>query len=292
MNDHMPSDSLLAIGAITPRQLHNCTQASIETGLPIGWILLSQGFITEQLLSSAICGQRLVQQQALADDQALSYLRTARLKSKDFRTILQEQQIDTQIIDLELLWEDLLVKSSTALKSELLACRELAILKKIELADLLLDTGILSEPAFMVAQAVVEKVKNNALSIDQGIALLKKLKLVNWQLNKLGDPIPSQKQVQTNELLALTDLLTIEQLNSAIELSNQEQKPLAKILVESGTVEQLILDIVEKCKSFINNNLLSQTKAGILISYCAENQCSLEHALSQFGWVVLPTAAI
>ncbi|PWT97669.1 MAG: hypothetical protein C5B53_07725, partial [Candidatus Melainabacteria bacterium] len=54
--------------------------------------------------------------------------------------------------------------------------------------------------------------------------------------------------------------------------------------IDGGYVEQPGIDALEKCKKFVNENLLHLHKALALIPFCADNQCSVEEAFTKFGW--------
>src|SRR5262249_43459731 len=92
-------ESLRSIGAVSGKQLRKAISLSLETGLPVGWVLATQGFITDTLLSSAISAQRMISLGLLTEDQALNYLRIARLQQKEFRKVLAEHKIDSQALD-------------------------------------------------------------------------------------------------------------------------------------------------------------------------------------------------
>jgi hypothetical protein len=277
-------ESLKSIGAISGKQLRKGVNWSLETGLPVGWILASQGFITESLLSSAISAQRMIAQNLLSEDQALNNLRVARLQQKDFRKVLSEQKIDTQAIDSELLLSHLLVKSGAALRTEVLACREFALLHNAELERYLFNFGILNEQAFTAVKAVVSKVTDKALTIEQAVEILEKLKRVDWDMARLDATPVGKMHLDTPELLGLTRLVTMEQLSSLMQRSASENQPLAKLLIDGGYLEQVTLDALEKAKKFVNSNLLHLHKALALIPYCADNQCTLDEAIAKFGW--------
>jgi hypothetical protein len=282
---HQPlGEALRTIGAITPKQLRTSISASLETGLPVGWVLASQAYITESLLSSAISAQRMIQKELLPQDQVMNNLRVARLQQKDFRKVLSEQNINTQALDSELLLSHLLIKSGAALKTEVLAAREFAMLHNADLEQFLFDFGILSEIPFTAAKAVFSKVSSGELSVDQGVETLQKLKRVDWDMARIDSYPVSKDRVEVTELIEMTGLLTKEQLSSALEQSQKEPQQLSKVLVEGGFLEQVVMDALEKCKTFINANSLHIHKALALVSYCADNQCSLEEATLQFGW--------
>lgn len=282
---HQPlGETLRSIGAISNKQLNKGLSASLETGLPIGWVLASQGFITENLLGSAISAQRLMEQNLLPVDQALNCLRMARLQQKDFRKVLSEQSIDTQAIDPELLLTHLLVKSGAALRTEVLACREFALLHNASLERYLFNFGILSEDAFTAVQAVFAKVSEASLTAAEGVEILEKLKRVGWNMARLDATPAPPVHVETTDLLGLTGLVTKQQLDSAVEKSTKEQQPLSKVLVEEGFLEQVAFDALETCKKFVNANHLHLHKALAVIPYCADNQCTVDEAILRFGW--------
>jgi len=282
---HQPLGELLAmIGAATTKQLRTAVSDSLETGLPVGWVLLSYGIVTEALLTSAISAQRMIQEGALPYDQILNCLRTARLKQKDFRKILSEQSVDTKAIDRELLITHLLVNSGVVLKSELLVCREFALLESTTVDQVLTDFGILEDTALKSVLAIMTKVSKGELTVKQGVAILQKLKRVNWDMAKIDSHPVSKEKIELTDLIGLTGLLSETQLKTAVEQSNKAREPLSKTLVDGEFLEELAVDAIEKCKVFVNSNLLHLHKALALVCYCADNRCTLEEAFAQFGW--------
>jgi hypothetical protein len=277
-------ESLRNIGAVSHKQLRKAISLSLETGLPVGWVLASQGFVTEMLLSSAISAQRMIALGLLTESESLNYLRIARLQQKEFRKVLSEQKIDTRALDPELLFAHLLVKSGAALKTEVLACREIAVLHNAELERYLYNFGILSEQAYNSIQAVTAKVTDGSLTPEQALETLVKLKRVDWNVARIDATPASKIHVELPDLLNLTGLVSKEQLNSLLEKSTKNNEPLSKLLVDGGYVEQPGIDALEKCKRFVNDNLLHLHKALAVIPFCADNHCSVEEAFSKFGW--------
>jgi hypothetical protein len=280
-------ECLRNIGAVSAKQLRKAASQSLESGLPVGWVLASQGYITETLLSSAISAQRMIALGLLTEDQALNCLRIARLQQKEFRKVLSEQKMDTRALDPELLFVHLLVKSGVALKTEVLACREIAVLHNAELERYLYNFGILSEEAYTAVKAVVSNVTEGSLTPDQAVETLVKLKRVDWNMARIDATPASKVHVELPDLLGMTSLVSREQLNSLLERSAQSKEPLSKLLVDGGYVEQPGVDALERCKKFVNENLLHLHKALALIPFCADNQCTVEDALARFGWATI-----
>lgn len=277
-------ESLRSIGAVSGKQLRKAASLSLETGLPVGWVLASQGFITDTLLSSAISAQRMISLGLLTEDQALNYLRIARLQQKEFRKVLAEHKIDSQALDQELIITLLLVKSGAALRTEILACREIAVLHNAELDRYLFDFGILNEQAYTAIKAIIAKVTGGELTPEQAIETLEKLKRVDWNMARIDATPASKVHVELSDLLGMTSLVSKEQLSSLLEKSAQSKESLSKLLIDGGYVEQPGIDALEKCKKFVNENLLHLHKALALIPFCADNQCSVEEAFAKFGW--------
>lgn len=282
--DQPLGESLRKIGAITPNQLRKGLTTSAQTGLPLGWVLLSQGSLIESLLNSAISAQSMIQKQALNEEQALNLLRIARLKQKDFGAILSQHGIDKQAILPELLLAQLLVKSDIALNSEVLACRELATMHDTAFTQVLSDCGILEEWPLAAVADVFSKINKGVLRVNQGIAILQKLKAADWDVDSVDKHHPTHSSVDIIDLLGMASLLTNEQLRYVQALSISERRPLSKTLVDAGFFSEIVIGSLEECKTFLNANLLSLDKAQVLVSYCADNQCTFADAQAQFGW--------
>jgi hypothetical protein len=277
---------LRAVGAITAKQLKTALALSVETGLPVGWVLASQGTINQSLLVSAITAQRLCDRNLIGQDDALNYLRMARMQQKPIRKLLKENNVSTQEVDTELLLGHLLVESGVLVRTELLAAQEFALLSNKDLGPMLLDLGMLEKKAWNTAEAVFARVIGASIPTAQAIELLHKLKRLDWNMDQLASPEDGASPIELGELIGLAGLVPAEKLQSAIESSRQGHRTLATFLTDDALIEAGILAIVEKCKSAIESRLLNLQKAVILLTYCSDNRCSLEEALAQFGWTM------
>jgi hypothetical protein len=284
--DQPLGDTLKSIGAITAKQLKVCMDSSLETGLPVGWILASQGMINHALLGSAITAQRLSQRNIITQEAALDYLRTARMQQKAIRKVLKENEVSTKDIDSELLLGHILLESGVLVKTELLACREFALLQNSEFSQVLLDLGMLTKEAWSAVETIYGQLSDGSISTAQAIDKLQKLQRVKWDLNLLEKEEPPEPQLQVSDLIGLAGLLPAEKLQKVVDESRKTSQPLSALLVDGALLQSVVLDCLEKCKTFTNGKLLSLHKAIILLTYCADHGCSLEEALFQFGWTV------
>jgi hypothetical protein len=278
-------ETLLAIGAITDKQLQSSLKVGLLSLLPIGWTLAAQGIISQLLYGSALTAQSLLQKNILPKEQILYCLRLARLQQQDLRKILIEAKIDTAPIDHDLLISHLLIQSGVLFRSEILCYRELALLDNAELETTLSKFNVLNERALLSLNDSFLAVTSNDLDASQAIITLRKLNQVDWDLTKLEqEPENADEPISITDLLNSAKILTAKQLALLMEESIQNRQPVYDVLVKQALLEQSMLDALRKCKQLVDYGLLAFEQAVLLLLYCAECKCDLLTAFAQFGW--------
>jgi hypothetical protein len=277
---------LKKIGAITDRQQQFTQQMSADTGLPGGCILFGQGAVTDSLLTATIFCQRTIDNNTFSQEQALSYLRLARLNQLSYQEVLQKEGITLQPLQSALLRGQLLLDAEIVNSFELLACSELACLLHLEIEQLIWHFGHLERQGYESLLELYDQMVQG-LSIDEALAAMRSLKpsrrhtsakAVDQSLT--GD----SGHADTLDLLRESGVLSKGELMVAAETAFVSRKPLLKVLLEDNLITEGLVSDVLDCQRFLNEGLISRQQALLLVAYCAETECKMAAALQDFGW--------
>jgi len=277
---------LKKVGAITDKQQEFAQQMSASTTLPGGWILFGQGAVTDSLLTATIFCQRTIDHKSFSQEQALSYLRLARLNQLSYQEVLQREGINLLPLQLAILRGQLLLDAGIANDFELLACRELACLLHLEIEQLLWHFGHLERQGYESLIQLYDQMMQG-LSTEQALAVMRTLKPGYRDTSSSGDNQPvngDSGQSDTLDLLRDSGALSKRELIVAAEKAFVSRKPLLRVLLEDNLISDgLVTDVLE-CQRFLNERLITRQQALILVAYCAETESRIAIALQDFGW--------
>ena len=289
-------DTLRKIGAISEKQRKRAEDASTETALPGGWVLLGQGIITGQLLDAAIVAQRVIDRAYLPPEDALNFLRIARIHQINYRDALARENRHMPVVDTELNKVQLLVDSGLVSNSELLACREYAVLHKLEIEQALFEFGILDDKRNYCFAKTFAQI-NEGMPVDVATRFLRVMKENDWEWQQDWIDEESDEGPQLMDLLLEAGVVTAEQLGAAKEKAYQTRQPLVKIFLDNKLMEEGLVNVVDECQQLLSEKAICAQQAVILVAYCFDTNCDITKALGDFDWgpyastLVEPTAA-
>ena len=285
---------LFEAGMANKQQLQEGMIQSQETGLPLGMILINKGIITRSALNSALAAQRLIRDGRVERDKALYSLKLARLRSMSLADSLRENaRIDPGQLQ-EFGFGELFVLSGVVSESQLLTARELEITEDKSIEQIFYELGYASAPCVKAAKHILNMISQGILFEDQAAQLIKNVQYAssNEELQAVLAQIDSDpdmfnqedKQIEITEILKKSGLISDKDLQIATALALANKVPLLKTLYDANLIDQAVTHYAQELKVYLDHNLLSLEQANIIISYCLENQMTVEETLELFGW--------
>lgn len=281
-------------GMANKNQVHDGMVQSQETGLPLGMVLISKGVLTRSALNSALAAQRLIRDGKVQREKALYSLKMARMRSITLAESLQENaQVDAAQLQ-EFGFGELFVLSGVVSESQLLTARELEVTQDKSIEQVFYELGYASAPCVKAAKHILNMIAQGILFEDQAAQLVKnvqyassneELQAVLSQIDQDPDMFSQEeKQIEITEILKKSGLISDKDLQIATALALANKVPLLKTLYDANLIDQAVTHYAQELKMYLDHNLLSLEQANIVISYCLENQMTVEDTLELFGW--------
>lgn len=284
---------LTASGIASQPLVDQGLQASAETGLPLGLVLLNKGVITRAALNSALSAQRLIREGRVDRDSALYALKLARLRSISLEQSLKETGQFANLTPTFGIGE-LFVMAGAVSESQLLTAVELEATQDRPIEDVFIELGYASKPCIKAAKHILKMIETGVLFEDQAAQIISKVQYAssNEELQRVlalidEDPgaIFEEKQpVEITDILKKAGLISDKDLQIATALALANKVPLMKTLFDARLIDEQVLEHATHLKNYLDHDLLKLEQATIVMAYCLENNMTVEETMDTFGW--------
>jgi hypothetical protein len=288
---HTLAELMAAAGIVSPEQLNQGLYNSLNTGLPLGMVLVEMDLVSRLVLEWCLTGQRMVREETLKQDEVVQALRAARLRGTTFQQSLVDHRFPTTGLQRGFGIGELLVLASVITETQLLAAREIELQDEKSIDQVLLECGMASSLIIGASQQLLSMIKQGILFEDQAAIIVRKLRRasspeeINVILNNLQLEVESQEApIDLIDLLKAAGLVSQAEIETATQLALQQRVPLVKTLLDAHIVSEQIVQIAHQCKGFLDTHALDPEQAKIALSYSIEHDTPLIDTLNHFGW--------
>src|SRR6516164_332889 len=247
---------LIKAGLLKSNLLKKMVQMANETSVPIGKMLIMSKTISEDVLRCAIQAQEMIRDRSLQEESAVEALRLAADEGISFDSALDRlhsgRSAQALSPNTSLTGAPRLHTSTTRL-GELLVSAELISKEDLEdalrtrdetglpLGRILVLTRLLSEEllaAALTAQVLMRDTKINKEQAIEGLRAVRKKRVsLEVALADQGVFKPAVRQsIKLGDLLVLAELITENDLMTALELSLVRQLPVGRLFLQSGLI--------------------------------------------------------
>ena len=280
-------------GLVTAKQLEFGVSNSLNTGLPLGMVLLGTGAISAPLLHSALTALRMVRDGVVSREQAVQALRIARLKMLPFKQALQAQNFDIKNIESQFGLGELFAMARFMTEGQLLSVQELELVMDKTIEDVLIECGCTNQMGINAANHLLQMIKAGTLFEDQAAEILNRLKGSPTQaeldevLSSIGNTqLQEKERVDGLDLVDRAGLAPAAEVAAITKTAIEAQAPVAKALVDSGLLDKQTIENINSCKSTIEAGFINIEQGIIALVYAKENNVNFTETLTRFGWTL------
>ena len=284
---------LMESGLATKHQVQSGMVQSVETGLPLGMVLLSKGIVSRAAINSALAAQRLIRDGKIERDKALYALKMARMRSITLEQSLKENAEFDMSVMPGFGFGELFALAGVVSESQLLTARELEVVEEKSIDEVFVELGYASRPCVKAANHILNMIAQGVLFEDQAAQIIKsvqyassndELQRVLAQIDSDPDMFSEEKQqVEITDILKKSGLISDKDLQIATALALANKVPLLKTLYDANLIDEAVTHYAQELKMYLDHDLLSLEQANIVIAYCLENQMTVEETLETFG---------
>ncbi|CAN5382393.1 hypothetical protein BH10CYA1_BH10CYA1_21270 [soil metagenome] len=275
-------------GVVNSRNLDEGLRQSLNTGLPLGLVLIGMGAISNQNLHSTLMAQRLSRDGELTREAVIQALRFARLQEISLKQSLEDQKIRT--IKLQFGVGELFVLAGFMTEGQLLSAQELELVEDKKIEQVLQDCGYANPITLEAALRLLDMIKKGTLFEDQAANIFKRIRQIttyaemNEVFSNLGDYDIESLKTDITDLLLMTGLVSDEDIEAATPLSLSNKVPLVQTLQQVGLLDSPTVAAIKDCKEALDAGIISSEQAVIAVVYANENKTTLADTLKKFGW--------
>jgi len=282
---------LQAASILTPAHLRRGLKNYLDTGVPLGRVLVNTGIISESILHAGISAQRLIFKRLINREQAVCALRTAYLDRSTLEEALKKHNLESVVAAPTFGLGELFVYAGIISDNALVTAREIEIVEEKELEQVFLECGYASKICLTGAGNILQMLQEGLVVQDVAAHLLRKVKdaksfeEVQAALSNFEDfDQENIESVDFTEIIKGSALLSQEELEAASAESLQSRKPLLQTLVEKGKLTSAAAEAIKQLKTRLDIGSLQLEQAVIALAYSFENDLPLEETIDYFGW--------
>ncbi len=280
---------LFEAGIVTRAQLEQSLVQGESSGLPLGRVLVINGMLSEQLLSSTLNAQILVRDKRVTREQAISSLKAALIRQVPFEQHLEETGVSLHPASETVRLGELLVMAKLLDEEKLMQAVELGLVNEQPIGQVLVKNGMVSENVLATALTIQSMVVRGELRKSQSGRVLE---LVNQEHISLAEAVervqPTPPRDATNlplyQFLQLAGVIGPKDIEEALKMGSRDTNLMGQMLMMTGALDQNLLGIAMKCSQLMERGILKTEQAVIALGICWKSKASLEDAFKQLGW--------
>ncbi len=280
---------LIEAGLVSRAQLEAALVQGDSTGLPLGRVLVTNGWLSEQLLSSALNAQILVRDRRVSRDQAISSLRAALERQVPIEQTLAETGVSLHLANETVRLGELLVMAKLLDEEKLMQAVELGLVNEQPIGQVLVKNGMVSETVLQTALAIQSMVTKGEL---RKVQCGRVLELVNTEKLSLAEAVERVKPTPPREtsnlplyqFLQLAGVIGPPDIEEALKVGSRDTNLMGQMLMMTGAIDQNLLGIAMNCSSLMAQGILKTEQAVIVLGICWKSKATLEEAFKQLGW--------
>lgn len=282
---------LVEAEAVTAEQLAEALKTSMETGLPVGRVLVFRKYIVNEVLLACLTAQKLIREGVINRDQAVQGLKAVKQRQVSFEESLKESGVYRKASRRSTPIGYILVEAGLMNQEQLMTSMEISLTAEKAIGEVFVEQGLLSRSLLKAALKVQEMVDNGTLSSQLASEALRKIFAEGCSAVKaiaqVGVPkIETKQRALIQEMLSLSGLADPKDLEQIVGPGSGASVDIEKELLLSGIVSESMMYSLLRAVYLIENKFLVQEDAIMALHHCHRNNVSMDDALSALGWTV------
>lgn len=284
---------LTEAGLVNPDELSATMERSINTGMPLGRMLVLNKVMSSELLQKALDIQVRLRDEIISREEAIAQLRgAAGLDGEAQADAPAAPEKKKPIVRLG----ELLVMSGILTEADVMDALEWGLANQQPIGNVLVNQEMISKElldAALFIQDAVREGKVNELQaceclsevFSQGISPEEALEEV---IPKLAKAEPETIPITYQDLITLSRVVSEEDIEAAFDVQTQTAALIGKVLVLAGYMNVPTLQATLRCYQMIAKGYLSPEDAVATLDYCLHQNpdapLSFEQALRDLKW--------
>jgi hypothetical protein len=280
---------LLASGMLTEEKLNDCLMMSLETGMPLGRVLIFKKDLSDKLLLAVLSAQRLIREGLVSREQAIKGLQTVQQRKVSLEESLSESGIYRARTKRNTPLGYMLVEAGLLREATLMMCVELSVTENKPLAAILIDQGLASQHLLDSSAKLQETIENGTFTKELAIEAIRLVQRKDCSVSRavaqVGLPrLEGHTREILAELLVLSGLIGPKNVDDVERHEYRDFDEMSSSLIGTGEIEQMTFYAVCRALHLIDRHYLTLEDAVMGLQHCRKTKTSLDDALKAMGW--------
>ncbi|MBS2001547.1 MAG: hypothetical protein JST44_08575 [Cyanobacteria bacterium SZAS LIN-5] len=284
---------LVSANIVTNKELEEALQTNVRTGLPLGHIFCFRGFVSQQLINTALLAQQLIRRGMINREHAIGGMRAA----ADRERLLEKAEINRGFVRLPM--------KPTLKIGELFM--EAKIISEQALLDALnrsLSIGAFSGQVFIETQIAPPSVVNAAVELQEMLdnSTLAEPYAAEALMLVRKDGTPLYKTVaevavfrqRKNKAVDLMEILTSSgqvtlvnvpgEIQERLDLNYNQASDVCKMILKHNLADERAVYGALRCVYLIDEKVITFQKAIMALDFSMRANLTVDEAIFQLGW--------
>lgn len=279
-------DILVKSELVTMAHFAEAMPISVKTGMPVGKVLISSGYLTDERLKQVLSVQSLIRDYILSPETGLAALKLVHKENIELTEALNKLGARDEYYEMGNRLGELLVEAAAIDNTELENALLSSFTSGLQLARVLVLNGRILQPVASMALIAQFLIRDNKITKARAIEAIKAVNknIENFYTLELalasGIGLRRTNTLRLGELLLLAGVVSERNLAEAVEHCAIEEKPLGQMLTKMGQLSEITLSQALTLQEMVNNGTLGPEEAVHTLLKVHETGTILSKALS------------
>ncbi|MBC7999393.1 MAG: tetratricopeptide repeat protein [Leptolyngbya sp.] len=285
---------LLEAGVLRWEQLSKAMEQSLQTGLPLGRMLVLHQVLTESVLNTVLDIQVRLRDEMLVREEALQAVRfAAGLPGHSGEEQRGERPAQEPPRKRGVRLGELLVISGVLTENDVMNALEWGLVNQQPIGQVLISRELISAALLEAAlklQKIVDDSQMDALMAAECLGHVHESKVTLEEAMELAkvENTEVRSSLGYEKLLTLARVVTQEDVQAAFDLSSKSPQIVGKVLVLTGYSDAPTVQATLRCHQLLAKGWISQDDAVAALDYCLHHRpnkkINFDQALKELGW--------
>lgn len=285
---------LLEAGVLRWEQLSKAMEQSLQTGLPLGRMLVLHQVLTDAVLNSVLDIQVRLRDEMLTREEAVNAVRLAagvQSSSSDGNVAEKTQTEGPRRRGIRL--GEMLVLSGVLTETDVMNALEWGLVNQQPIGNVLINRSLITSDLLEAAlklQKLVDESQLDALNAAECLGQIHESKIsLEEAMESAKVERPDIKpSLSYEKLLTLARVVNQEDIQAAFDLSSKSPQIVGKVLVLTGYSDAPTVQATLRCYQLLAKGWISQDDAVAALDYCLHHRqnkkINFDQAVKELGW--------
>jgi len=286
-------DLMLAAGMVSDDQLDESLTAALSTGLPLGQVLACSPPPLSVYVRSALTAQTMIREGKIERSLAIEALKLSKQHQVTIEQGLLELGIREAVILNSLELSELLIGSGVITQAKTLRAVEYSLCGNKPIAECLVELGFVTEETLAAAKTLRESVNHGDITRSLATQALRRVhddglnisRALAVEADRTAAGLP---KITATDLLRLASFVTHDDIEKLVPSGNMTLEDGPDMLLATKAIDEVTFAIILQCLDLIERSTIDLQQAIVILHLCLRRNLTLADSLATLG--IAPSA--